>query len=201
MVCISTRHFTLDSRRVRMLSREGLGLTNPSFYNSRGTILSARKLDRLCAAISKRRDRSLRSASEPDVRVSPHPAPQLSGDCHSHRKRMTYHEVIASRGSVDPLPESEQVLFQEIPGQPVPAIIHWHGLNSVGRLYLPDNRAHVSVSPGFPRGVGFLGNPTAVRLAAGTCSRGAGGHARGYFVPQPRRVPDVGPDYPPGESV
>jgi len=63
-------------------------------------------------------------------------------------------------GSVDPLLESEQVLLQGEPGQAVPAIIYWHGLNSSGRLYPPDNRAHVSVSPGFPRGLGFLGNPT-----------------------------------------
>src|SRR5262249_3982248 len=64
------------------------------------------------------------------------------------------------RGSVDPLPESEQVLLQGEPGQAVPAIIYWHGMDSIGRPYHPNNRAHVSVSPGFPRDVGFLGHPT-----------------------------------------
>ncbi len=34
--------------------------------------------------VPKRRDRSLRSASKPDVRVSPHPAPQLFGGCHPY---------------------------------------------------------------------------------------------------------------------
>src|SRR5262245_33577717 len=69
-------------------------------------------------------------------------------------------KVTSLRGSVDPLLESEQVLLQGEPGQAVPAIISWHGLNSIGRLYHPDNRAHVSISSGFPRGLGFLGNPT-----------------------------------------
>ena len=96
--------------------------------------------------------------------VSPHTAPQLSGDCHSHLNRVTCRalsrKVTSLRGSADPLLESEQVLLQGEPGQGVPAIIYWHGLDSIGRLYHPDNRAHVSVSPGFPRGVGFLGNPT-----------------------------------------
>jgi hypothetical protein len=98
------------------------------------------------------------------VQVSPHPAPQLPGDCHSHLNRVTCRawsrKVTSSQGSVDPLLESEPVLLQGEPGQAVPAIIYWHGLDSIGRLYPPDNRAHVSVSPGFPRGVGFLGNPT-----------------------------------------
>ena len=69
-------------------------------------------------------------------------------------------KVTSLRGSVDPLLESEQVLLQGEPGQAVPAIISWHGPNSIGRLYHPDNRAHVSISSGFPRGLGFLGNPT-----------------------------------------
>jgi hypothetical protein len=79
-------------------------------------------------------------------------------------------KVATSRGSVDPLLESEQILFQDEPGQAVPANIYWHGLDSIRRLYHPDNRAHVSVSPGFPQGVSCLGNPTAVRHAVGTYS-------------------------------
>src|SRR5262249_54595287 len=106
--------------------------------------------------------------------------------------------VTAQRGSVDPRLESGQLVLQEEPRQAVPAIRYWHGLNSVSRLYPPDNRAHVSVSPGFPRGVGFLGNPTAVRLTVGTCSEN-GERARGYFVPLPRLMPGVGPDSPPGD--
>ena len=106
------------------------------------------------------------------MQVSPHPAPQLPGDCHSHLNRVTCREVTSLRGSVDPLLESEQVLLQGEPGQAVPAIIYWHGLDPRGRLYPPDNRAHVSVSPGFPRGLGFLGNPT---------SRGI------WLTPAPRR--------------
>ena len=94
----------------------------------------------------------------------------MPGACHSHLNRVTCRafavespksrEVTSLRGSVDPLRESEQVLLQGEPGQAVPAIIYWHGMDSSGRLYHPDNRAHVSVSPGFPQGVGFLGNPT-----------------------------------------
>ena len=110
-------------------------------------------------------------------------------------------KVISLRGSVDPLLESEQVLLQGEPGQVVPAIIYWHGLDSFGRLYHPDNRAHVSISLDFLQGIGFLGNPSLVRPVVGTYSRGRGEHARGYFVPQPRFVPDVGSDYPPDESL
>src|SRR5262249_29953690 len=117
-----------------------------------------------------------------------------------------YHVVVTpalsdrhrARGSVDPRLESGQLLLQEEPRQSVPAIISWQGLNPVGRLYPPDHRAHVSVSPGFPRGVGFLGNPTALGPAVGTCSA-SGEHARGSFVPPPRLVPEVGPDSPPGD--
>jgi hypothetical protein len=81
-------------------------------------------------------------------------------------------KVTSLRGSVDPFLESEQVLLQGKPGQAVPAIIYWHGLNSISRLYHPDNRAHVSVSPGFPRGIGFLGNPTSRGIRLTPAPRG-----------------------------
>ncbi|OWK35233.1 hypothetical protein FRUB_04582 [Fimbriiglobus ruber] len=71
------------------------------------------------------------------------------------------------------------------------------------RPYLPSNRAHVCVSPGFPRGVGFLGNPSPAGRAVDTCSgRVAPGELDGgYFVPHSGRVLGEGPCYSPGYFV
>ena len=46
-----------------------------------------------------------------------------------------------------------------------------HSLGSDLPLYLPDYRAHVSISAGFPSGLGFLGNPSTVPYPVDTCSR------------------------------
>ena len=76
----------------------------------------------------------------------------------------------------------EQILFEVEPRQAVPAIIRSHSLNPREPPYLPNNRAHVSVSLGFPQGIGFLGNPTAVRPAVGTCSTRESTHGVTSFL-------------------
>ena len=53
---------------------------------------------------------------------------------------------------------------------------------TVCRELLPAyHRPHVSISAGFPRGVGFLGNPTTVPYPVDTCSSLS--TTRGYSVP------------------
>jgi hypothetical protein len=60
------------------------------------------------------------------------------------------------------------------------------------------HRPHVSISASFPRGVGFLGNPTTVSYPVDTCS--ALSTTRGYSVPHHRMSLCVGPHSSPGFS-
>ena len=63
------------------------------------------------------------------------------------------------------------------------------------------HRPHVCISPGFPRGVRFLGDPSPCALRLAPAPAGASApeeHARGYFVPHSRLPLDVGPRSPPG---
>ena len=60
------------------------------------------------------------------------------------------------------------------------------------------HRPHVSISAGFPRGLGFLGNPTTVPHPVDTCSSLR--TTRGYSVPHLRLTLHVGPHSSPGFS-
>jgi len=60
------------------------------------------------------------------------------------------------------------------------------------------HRPHVSISAGFPSGVGFLGNPTAVPYPVDTCSSLS--TTRGYSVPPLRMALHEGPHSSPGFS-
>ena len=66
--------------------------------------------------------------------------------------------------------------------------------------YLPEIRAHVSLSAGFPGGLCFLGHPAPSQYPVDTCSRK--GELRGsYFVPGIRFAQTVEWHYPPGFVV
>jgi hypothetical protein len=60
------------------------------------------------------------------------------------------------------------------------------------------HRPHVSISAGFPRSLGFLGNPTTVSYPVDTCSSLS--TTRGYSVPHHRVSLYVGPHSSPGFS-
>jgi hypothetical protein len=63
------------------------------------------------------------------------------------------------------------------------------------------HRPHVSISASFPRGVGFLGNPTTGPYPVDTCSpaqQAPGRATRGYSVPHFRFSLKVGPHSSPG---
>jgi len=60
------------------------------------------------------------------------------------------------------------------------------------------HRPHVCISAGFPSGVGFLGNPTAVPYPVDTCSSLS--TTRGYSVPPLRMALHEGPHSSPGFS-
>jgi hypothetical protein len=66
---------------------------------------------------------------------------------------------------------------------------------SRSRLY---HRPHVSISAGFPSGLGFLGNPTTVPYAVDTCSSWS--TTQGYSVPYLRVTLHEGPHSSPGFS-
>jgi hypothetical protein len=61
------------------------------------------------------------------------------------------------------------------------------------------HRPHVGISAGFPRDIGFLGNPPTVPYAVDTCSSWRS-TARGYSVPHHRLSLYVGPHSSPGFS-
>ena len=76
--------------------------------------------------------------------VSRHTAPQLCGSCHEHR-----HTDRLGRCSFDPsyIPRTKPGSCRmQVYSTPSP----------------PHNRSHVSLSSGFPRGLGFLGDPTSM---------------------------------------
>ena len=60
------------------------------------------------------------------------------------------------------------------------------------------HRPHVSISAGFPSGLGFLGNPPTVSYPVDTCSSLS--TTRGYSVPHHRMSLCVGPHASPGFS-
>ena len=122
----------------------------------------------------------LTSASKPCVPVSWHTAPQWYA--HGH-----WHPVGLVICTLAPPPSGSSLhrsmaclrLFQR-DSSPSPAY----------------HRPHVSISAGFPRGVGFLGNPTTVPYPVDTCSSLS--TTQGYSVPHLRMSLHVGSYSSPG---
>jgi hypothetical protein len=104
-------------------------------------------------------------------------------------------EVATELGLVNALLEAKNIPLEFLPGERFPVfstiLLVCHTAPAVGAgvkpnlcqyLYLPVFRAHVSVSSGFPKGFGFLGNLSRLRLRLVACSL-SGERQAGYSVP------------------